>query len=160
MFLSICAGKSGCRRISYPEVISGFRSAHAERGREVKNKGEGASQSLGGKSRPCGGGVEIGAYEFCRPAEPLFRRGDTNADGDRNLSDALVILSYLFNGGGDPPCLDAADSDDTGDVNLADSIYLLSYLFSAGEPPVRPFGACGVDSTKDGLTCENFAACP
>ncbi len=43
-----------------------------------------------------------------------FRRGDVNADGTLDLTDGIFTLSFLFAGGGLPPCLSAADADDNG----------------------------------------------
>ncbi len=96
--------------------------------------------------------------DVCPPGTP-FLRGDSNADGERNLTDAVFTLSYLFGGGPKPPCLKAADANDTGTVDLTDSIYLLNFLFSGAAEPDAPFAACGPDPTLDELLCETFEAC-
>ncbi|HLU46643.1 MAG TPA: LamG domain-containing protein, partial [Planctomycetota bacterium] len=85
-----------------------------------------------------------------------FVRGDADASGSVNLTDGIVILNYLFQGGVDPVCLDAFDTDDSGSLNLTDGIYVLSYLFSGGDAPPPPFESCGVDPSgdADGVTCE------
>ncbi len=62
-------------------------------------------------------------------------RGDCNGDGDINVSDAIVIINYIFIGGdppdpfimGDPNCDDA--------VNVSDAVYLINYIFIGGPPP-------------------------
>jgi hypothetical protein len=82
-----------------------------------------------------------------------FIRGDADVRGDRDLTDAIVILLYLFQGGTVPPCLDAADVDDTGDLDLTDAIYLLSYLFIGGREPPSPTHEHGPDPTADELSC-------
>jgi len=46
-----------------------------------------------------------------------FIRGDANADGRSDLSDAVALLGYLFLGGANVPCDQAADADDSGDLN-------------------------------------------
>ncbi len=53
-----------------------------------------------GSERPCGVGVDMGAYEFCEEIPPgiSFRRGDANADGAQDLSDGVTVLSFLFGG--------------------------------------------------------------
>lgn len=89
----------------------------------------------------------------------IFKRGNANADGDVNLSDAVFILNYLFRGGAAPPCLDAADADDSGVINLTDAVYLLNYLFLGGPEPRAPFEACGEDPTADDLDCGAFPPC-
>ena len=43
-----------------------------------------------------------------------FIRGDANSDLMVDLSDAIYVLSYLFLGFAEPPCLKAADSNDSG----------------------------------------------
>ena len=91
------------------------------------------------------------------PPLVLFERGDANADGSRDLSDALTILLFLFDGTASPTCLDALDVDDTGDVVLTDPIFLLRFLFLGGAPVPAPVGSCGTDPTADELGCESFA---
>jgi hypothetical protein len=90
----------------------------------------------------------------CYPAgDRPFVRGDVEENGDLNLSDAVVILGFLFVGGAEPMCLDAADVDDNGEVNITDPIGLLTYLFLSGLPPAFPHPLPGYDMTADGLTC-------
>ncbi len=91
--------------------------------------------------------------------EVTFIRGDTNADGNRNIADAIFILTYNFGGGEAPPCMDSADANDDGGVNIADSIAILGYLFGGEGDLPPPFGACGTDPTEDDLTCEAFQPC-
>ena len=96
------------------------------------------------------------------PAEtPLLRRGDADASGSINVTDAVRILRFLFAGGPDAslPCLDAADVDDNGEVNISDGVFLLQYLFLAGRQPRQPVEICGVDPTPDDLDCESFPVC-
>ena len=97
------------------------------------------------------------------PAGPInmFTRGEVNNLPSVNLTDALVILQYLFVGGAEPGCLDAADVDDRGGLNLTDAVALLNYLFLAGSPPsfpgVSPIGDFfDFDPTPDSLTCGCF----
>jgi hypothetical protein len=89
-----------------------------------------------------------------------FKRGDVNADGTRNLADAVSALGYLFAGGRVPGCLDAADANDDGVVGLADAIRVLGHLFGGAGPLPEPFEACGDDPTgTDPFGCVEFRPC-
>ena len=90
---------------------------------------------------------------------PAFRRGDSNDDGNVNLSDALSILGFLFLGGDTSGCRKADDTDDNGTINITDVVTVLNYLFRGGTQPPDPFAACGTDPTGDDLTCEAYAHC-
>jgi len=95
------------------------------------------------------------------PLSVEFQRGDVNGDGGIDIADPINSLSFQFQGGFDPPCLEALDFDDDGEVDIGDAIGSLQYQFQGGPPPAEPFGSCG----KDLLavfpdTCERFPACP
>lgn len=87
-----------------------------------------------------------------RKAAP-FTRAHANADSVLDISDAIFTLSYLYTGGPDPDCLDAADANDDGAVDTSDGIYTLRFLYSGGPPPPAPFPAAGQDPTADALAC-------
>jgi len=93
---------------------------------------------------------------------PSFLRGECNDDGTVDLSDAVCIFSWLFEGGDRPGCLDAADTNDTDGHNLTDGIYLLAWLFQGGGPPPAPGPTrCGIDPTdEDGIDCLSYNQCP
>jgi len=113
-----------------------------------------------GGGRPCGNAVDIGAYEMGNCPPPMaYLRGDSNADGKQNITDAVSVLGYLFTNGDTPSCLKAADTNDTGDIDLTDAVYLLNYLFLGGQAPKPPFPTCGLDLTIDELTCESYPPC-
>lgn len=87
-----------------------------------------------------------------------FTRGDTNGDSKVLIDDAIFTLNYLFLGGQNPACQDAADTNDDGILNPADVINLLSYLFlGSGIPPGMPFPNQGIDIKQDGLICNGLA---
>ena len=94
------------------------------------------------------------------PDASSFRRGDANADGDLNLTDAVFTLRALFRGEVAPTCADAADADDNGLINLTDAVLVLNHLFAGDPAPSVPFENCGADPTADALDCAAFAACP
>jgi hypothetical protein len=80
-----------------------------------------------------------------------FLRGDANADGDINITDGIFVLNYLFLGGAEPPCLEAADSNDDDEHNITDGIFVLNYLFLGGSVPPAPGPEqCGPDPSADG----------
>lgn len=82
-----------------------------------------------------------------------FLRADANADNAHGLADAISILTFLFDDGHAPQCLDAADANDSGKIDLADAIRVLDYLFNESENPPPPFLTCGSDPTPDDLDC-------
>lgn len=92
------------------------------------------------------------------PLEWIFIRGDTNHDGQVDLSDGISLLQYLYLGIPDGiACLDACDVDDSGVLDLADALGLLFALFQP-DPSVRPappFPYQGIDTTPtDPLHCD------
>ncbi|MEM7231232.1 MAG: IPT/TIG domain-containing protein, partial [Planctomycetota bacterium] len=90
-----------------------------------------------------------------REAGEEFVRGDTNLDGNVDISDAVATLNYLFLGGSGE-CLDAMDTDDGGTVEITDGVIVLSFLFQGDDPPAAPYPNPGLDPTdSDGLTCES-----
>ena len=99
--------------------------------------------------------------ESCQePAEDLFRRGDADANGAMQLTDAVFVLLYLFSGGGEPPCMEASDADNNGALQLTDAVYVLLYLFSGGDAPPAPGpGECGPDTGDVDLGCGVYDSC-
>ena len=81
----------------------------------------------------------------------LFLRGDTDADGDCDMLDAVATLRGLFIDPLDIRCEKGADYDDNGTVGLTDALSLLTGLFIESEPLEEE---CGTDGTDDSLTCE------
>ena len=87
---------------------------------------------------------------------PLQRPSDCNQDGGVDISDAICLLSRLFQGGALPcePDLSSPGNvgllDGNGDsrVDLSDAVRLLDFLFRGSSPPVL------------GLFCVPIAGCP
>ena len=65
--------------------------------------------------------------------EPTTVSGDVNMDGQICMDDSIQIIHYLWRGGRELPCLDAADVDRDGAVTIGDVVYGLRYVFY-GEP--------------------------
>jgi hypothetical protein len=88
-----------------------------------------------------------------------FRRGDVDASETLDISDAVGILSYLFQGTGTPNCLEAADTDNSGDVDITDAVNNLGYQFLGQAPPEDPGPInCGSDPGTSFLGCDR--PCP
>ena len=100
------------------------------------------------------------ALRYEDPAsDGTFVRGDANASGRVDLSDAIYILGFLFLGNPtEMACLDSADIDATGSVDLTDAIYLLHHLFLGGREPPAPYPACD-QPAQSLLGCGSFAPC-
>ena len=86
---------------------------------------------------------------------PFFLRGDTNADGEVQISDPVHTLGFLFEAGLSVDCLDAADANDDGEVNVTDPIFTLEFLFAGGPPIPPPYAEWGEDPTDDALECRD-----
>ena len=115
----------------------------------------------------CGSGARVGIWADCprtRPidtsrvevttsagtAEPVFKRGDVDASGTPDITDAIVVLGHLFLGDPRPPCFDAADSDDSGSLDITDAVFLLGHLFlGEASPPAPGPESCGTDPTAE-----------
>ncbi len=87
-------------------------------------------------------------------AEP-FVRGDVDATSDVEITDAIRILTHLFQFAGVVlvECEDHGDADDNGQLQITDAIYLLRYLFQSGPEPRPPFPMAGLDETGDAFDC-------
>ncbi len=108
----------------------------------------------GGRAR-----VIVGALGK-KASATLLRRGDMDASGTTDLTDAVVLLEHLFLGGAPPPCPDAADADDSGRLDITDPVILLEHLFKGGPPPEPPgLASCGQDPSPDLLDACVFPPC-
>lgn len=82
------------------------------------------------------------------PAQALsgeVDRGDCNADGIVDMSDAIFNLSCLFLGTECSTCDAVCDFNDDGLVDLSDCISILGCLFLGQGCPVSPLVSCGGD---------------
>ena len=112
--------------------------------------------------------VRVGSADNCEGGgSGRFVRGDSNSDGSINLNDGIVSLNWLFQGGPEPNCLDAADVDNNGQVLINDAISTFGWLFLgavAPSPPTPtvaagyPASDCGPDPEGGNLGCIDPAA--
>ena len=63
------------------------------------------------------------------------RSGDTNGDCTVNVSDAVVIINYVFSGGYEPLPYISGDVNCDESVNLSDAVYIINYVFVPESPP-------------------------
>jgi acid phosphatase type 7 len=82
----------------------------------------------------------------------LVDPGDPRASVD--LSDVVYLLSYLFQEGAVPPCMEAADTIHDDTLRLIDAVYLLQWCFGDAAPLPEPFAAHGEDLDGDSLDCQ------
>ena len=99
-------------------------------------------------------------------APVTFHRGDPNADGATDVSDALFIFGFLFLGDDAPGCREAGDVNNDGATDISDGVSVLAFLFTGGVAPAEPGPAseeCGSDPDEPGsagdLGCEEYPPC-
>ena len=96
--------------------------------------------------------------------DPVFHRGDPEGDGSIGVTDAVLVLLFLFLGGPAPVCLEAADFDDDGRIDGSDPISILRWLFLHRSPPALP-GPPGLECGRDpprsagDLGCGTYPTC-
>lgn len=61
--------------------------------------------------------------------------GDANGDELVNITDAVALITFIFNGGPPPDPMEAGDADCDGLVNITDAVYIIQYIFSGGSAP-------------------------
>ena len=104
--------------------------------------------------RPCNVGSLTVEIKVVGEALPRFLRGDANMDGQRDISDAVHLLRYLFGSVSTLQCADAGDANDDGTLNVADAVAVLAHLFNNTGPLPDPMDAPGPDPTPDSLDCK------
>jgi len=84
------------------------------------------------------GGTSLGNWIRC----------DCSGDGQRDISDPISLLGWLFLGAGAPPCPEACECSGDGATDISDAIFDLGYQFLGGPAPAPPYP-----------DCESFPAC-
>jgi hypothetical protein len=85
------------------------------------------------------GGMRYGrAFLLKLPAQSCCQiRGDINhSAAGPDISDLVYLMTFMFQSGPEPPCLEEADANGSGGVDISDLVYLVSYMFQGGPPPV------------------------
>jgi len=62
--------------------------------------------------------------------------GDANLDGQVNVGDIVMIISYIFRGGEAPLIPNWADVNADCQINVGDAVSLINYVFKEGDAPV------------------------
>ncbi len=62
--------------------------------------------------------------------------GDADNDGLVNISDAVYMVKYIFEGGPLPvPVPETGDADGSCALSIGDAVYLINYVYASGPPP-------------------------
>jgi len=78
-----------------------------------------------------------GSNEFvCNPCQC----GDANGDQSVDISDAVALIAFIFQGGQAPGACGgytngAGDANGDGTVDISDAVYLISFIFTGGAAP-------------------------
>ncbi len=109
-----------------------------------------------------GGGAEVSCPPAPAPVVHPYVRGDANGDAQRDITDAVFTLGFLFL---EPPaspfCQKASDFNDDGAIDISDPVGLLGYLFLGQAALIHaPSARCGPDATDDELGCDAASVCP
>jgi len=72
--------------------------------------------------------------KFLTPAD-LILRGDADASGIVEISDAVSLLEYIFAGGEAPTPRLTGDLDCNYVIEISDVVYLIAYIFTGGDAP-------------------------
>lgn len=62
--------------------------------------------------------------------------GDANHDGTSGISDLTYYVSYMFESGFSPICMEEFDNDGDCILGISDLTYYVDWLFNSGMPPV------------------------
>lgn len=90
-----------------------------------------------------------------------FLRGDANEDGVVGISDAALLVSWLFETGITGGCEKVADANADSEFNLADIVSILGVLFFGSPFLPEPYPGCGVESTPTTPLCSSYhGVCP
>jgi formylglycine-generating enzyme required for sulfatase activity len=150
--------------VHWPRIL--YTGVHRQVAREVSSragirKGSTMKRSSAARIRlgVCLSAVLLLAVGSLR-AQTRFIRGDTDGNGQLEMSDAIRVLGYLFLHTPDAlDCLEAANANAGEGLDISDGVYILSYLYLDGKAPPMPYPSCGLDPLGTPLGCERHGAC-
>ena len=87
--------------------------------------------------------------------EPIYTRGDVNADGDVNVTDIIYLMSHMFPVA-DIPCARTGDFDGNNVIDVTDLSYGMQHMMPT--PSYPPPDSCG-NVPWDTLPCDSFPPC-
>lgn len=141
---------------------NGYSMVNVNRDAPVESLGEAASWRpselpLGTPGAHPGGEPE--------PAGGLQRGGDLDQDGGLGITDAVILLRFLFqandlqlpcgeNGLEDEGNNALLDNDGSGVVNITDAVHMLSFLFQGGGPPALGTECVRIEGCPDACQAE------
>ncbi len=64
-----------------------------------------------------------------------FLSGDADNSGAITISDAVLLINYIFSGGPAPCPIRNGDADCSSAVTISDAVYLINYIFAGGPAP-------------------------
>ncbi len=64
-----------------------------------------------------------------------FLSGDADNNGVITISDAVLLINFIFSGGSAPCPIRNGDADCSGAVTISDAVYLINYIFAGGPGP-------------------------
>ncbi len=83
-------------------------------------------------------GDYIPEYNSSEIALTSTLRGDANSDDNINISDAVLIINFIFMEGDPPASQCGGDANSDGLINVSDAVFIINYVFIAGSPAPGP----------------------
>ena len=82
-----------------------------------------------------GSGYQSTPFTFTVAGGQVYDRGDSNHNGNVDVSDAVFLINYSFAGGEAPDPIDLGDVNCDSSVDVSDAVYLINYAFAGGPAP-------------------------
>ena len=91
-----------------------------------------------------------------------FIRGDCDGNGvvGGSPTEAIVLLTFAFRGGPEPPCLAACDAEANGALGITDALRILRFAFLGQGMPDLPFPDCTMSDRETDVALGCATAAP